>query len=149
MSDQEGQTPRPLQDKAAGPEGRKPLVLVVDDMPDNTYVLRLFLEENGYEVMEATDAHQALTLARERKPDIAICDVIMPVMLGWELCQKLKLTCAPKYLPVIMLTSKSAELDEIRSYESSADAHFTKPPNIPALVEAIDRLLRAHARTAD
>src|ERR1051325_8888655 len=124
---------------------RKSRVMVVDDMPDNTYVLRLFLEEHGFDVIEATNGHQALQLVNEQQPDIAICDVVMPVMLGWELCQKLKLAAAPKAFPVIILTSKSAELDEIRSYESSADAHFTKPPNVQALLETIQRLLKSHA----
>ncbi|MBI3548250.1 MAG: response regulator [Elusimicrobia bacterium] len=124
---------------------KKPVILVIDDLPEITCLLRVYLEGHGFKVYEATTCHQALALAEEKDPDLVVCDVIMPVMQGWELCQKLKARFAPKRLPVIMLTCKSAELDEIRSYESQADAHLTKPPILQDVLKTIQRLLKIPA----
>lgn len=121
----------------------KPFILVVDDMPDMTIALKFWLEDAGYEVQIAMDGLMALTLAKARMPDLVICDVVLPSMLGWELCLRLKERALPKKLPVIMLTGKSTEYDEIRSYESNADDHFTKPPDYPKLLAAIERHLSA------
>jgi DNA-binding response OmpR family regulator len=117
----------------------KPLILVVDDMPEGAQLLRLYIEEAGYEVQVAHDGLDALALARVRLPALAICDVVLPSMLGWELCQKLKELAAPGNIPVIMLTAKTTDIDEIRSYESHADDHFRKPPDYKQLVAAIRR----------
>ena len=129
-----------------GNETAKPLILIVDDMPDVAGPLSMMLEMNGYDVKLAVDGQEALRFARERFPDLAICDVVLPAMMGWELCQKLKSMSAPNHLPVIMLTAKATELDEVRSYEASADDHFTKPPDIKALLVAIERLLKTYAK---
>ena len=119
--------------------GEKPLVLVVDDMPEGAQTLRLYIEEAGYEVQVAHDGLDALALARVRLPALAVCDVVLPSMLGWELCQKLKELAAPRALPVIMLTAKTTAIAEIRSYESHADAHFRKPADFKQLLAAISR----------
>src|SRR4051812_37513277 len=100
--------------------GPKSVVMVIDDMPEMGQTVRLWLEDSGYEVQVAIDAPEALALARSQMPDLAICDVILPSMLGWELCMKLKEIAAPRHLPVIILTAKATEYDEIRSYESKA-----------------------------
>jgi DNA-binding response OmpR family regulator len=117
----------------------RPLILVVDDMPEGAQMLRLFIEEAGYEVQVAYDGLDALAMARLRLPALAVCDVVLPSMLGWELCQKLKELAAPKPLPVIMLTAKVTDLDEVRSYENHADDHFRKPADFKALIAAINR----------
>jgi two-component system phosphate regulon response regulator PhoB len=131
---------------AEAPNSAKPLILVVDDVFEICDALRMFFEAAGYEVVSAFDAPEALAKARLRLPDLVVCDVNLPAMLGWELCEKLKGIAKPKPLPVIMLTAKATELDEIRSYESSADEHFVKPPNFAALVAAVTRLLTANGR---
>ena len=131
-----------------GNEPTKPLILIIDDMPDVAGPLAMMLEMNGFDVKLAADGHEAIAAARERFPDLAVCDVVLPAMLGWELCQKLKAMAAPNYLPVIMLTAKATELDEVRSYEASADDHFTKPPDMKALIVAIQRLIKTHAKAS-
>ena len=124
----------------------KPLILVVDDMHEIVQALKLFLEDAGWEVMPALDGPEALAKAKLRLPDVAVCDVNLPSMLGWELCDKLKAMARPKALPVIMLTARATELDEMRSYESNADEHFVKPPDFQALVAAVARHLQALGR---
>lgn len=128
------------------PESPKPLILVVDDMHEIVQALKLFLEDAGWEVATALDAPEALAKAKHRLPDVAVCDVNLPSMLGWELCDKLKAMARPNPLPVIMLTARATELDEIRSYESNADEHFVKPPDFQALVAAVGRHLKTLGR---
>ena len=125
-------------------EERKPLILVVDDMPEVGQTLRFWIEEAGFDVQVAVDGNEALTMAKAKCPDLAICDVVLPSMLGWELCMKLKQIAKPKKLPVIMLTAKNTQHDELRSYESQADDHFTKPPDFAQLVESVKRLVTAN-----
>jgi DNA-binding response OmpR family regulator len=108
-------------------------------MPEGAQVLRMLIEEAGYEVQVAYDGLDALAMARLRLPALAICDVVLPSMLGWELCVKLKELAAPQPLPVIMLTAKTTDLDEVRSYESHADDHFRKPTDFKSLIAAIHR----------
>ena len=129
-------------------EGAKPLILVVDDMPEVGQTVRMWIEEAGFDVQVAVDANEALTMAKARPPDLAICDVVLPSMLGWELCLKLKALAKPRKLPVIMLTAKNTQHDELRSYESQADDHFVKPPDFAALMESVKRLLAANAKGA-
>ena len=123
----------------------KPLILVIDDTPEIRQVLRPFLEEAGYEVAVAADGYEALASARRRMPDLAICDVYMPSMKGWDVCVKLKEMSLADPMPVIMLTAKVEKMDEMRSYESSADEYFSKPPDFDALMAAVARLLAAKA----
>jgi DNA-binding response OmpR family regulator len=126
--------------------GAKPLILVVDDIFEIGQAVMMALESEGYEVETALDAPEALMIAARRLPDLVVCDVNLPSMLGWELCGKLKSLALPKALPVIMLTAKTAEVDEMRSYEMSADDHFTKPPNFELLLAAVARHLAANGR---
>ena len=121
----------------------KPLILVVDDMIEIAHALRLFLESAGWEVAMAHDGPEALTMARERLPDVVITDINLPTIQGWELCDKLKAMARHKPLPVFMLTARTGEMDEVRSFESSADEHFVKPPDFQALVAAVARHLKA------
>lgn len=124
----------------------KPLILVVDDMPGIGSALKLLFEDAGYEVEVALDGLEAIAKARVHPPDLAVCDVSLPSMLGWELCEKLKSMALPRVLPVIMLTGKSTEFDEVRSYESGADEHFVKPPNFKELVASVTHHLTVSGR---
>ncbi|MEK7234351.1 MAG: response regulator [Elusimicrobiota bacterium] len=128
------------------PTSTKPLILVVDDRPELGQLLKIYLEDADYEVSLAFDGPEALASARNRPPDLAVCDVGLPSMQGWELCEKLKSLALPRILPVIMLTAKTTEFDEVRSFESCADEHFTKPANFQALVAAVTRHLSAIGR---
>lgn len=126
-------------------ESAKPLILIVDDRLEGILILKSWLLEAGYEVQGAGDGFEALAKSEMRMPDLVICDVILPSMLGWELCQRLKEKAAPRHLPVIMLTGRATASDEIRSYESLADDHFTKPADRPKLLAAVARHLSARS----
>ena len=124
-------------------ESGKALILVVDDMPEVGQLVKMFVESAGYEVMTALDPKEALEQAGARPPDLVICDVVLPSMMGWDLCLKLKQLASPRYLPVIMLTAKATELDEMRSFEAQADEHFSKPPDFKKLIAAVGKHLAA------
>lgn len=122
---------------------KKPLILIVDDSAEVRQAVSVYLRSSGFETEQASNGQEALQMVRVRRPDLVICDVVMPAMMGWEVCQRLKAFCAPIPLPVIMLTGKTTELDEIRSFEATADEHMNKPPNMANLVKTVQRLLAA------
>jgi len=119
---------------------KRHLILVCDDEPALTILVGNTLMDEGYEVVTANNGPEAIKLAKEKKPDLAVLDVVMPEMEGWVVCEKLKAMFPPNF-PVIMLTCKTGELNEIRSFECGADAYFSKPADFPSLLNAITGLL--------
>lgn len=103
----------------------KPLVLVADDDPDIRQLVRLRLERSGYTVVSATDGAEALELAADCAPDVAILDVAMPNLSGLEVTRALRERYAT--LPVILLTARARESDVREGAAAGADAYITKP----------------------
>ena len=115
-------------------------VLVVDDESRMRKLVRDFLVKQDYEVLEAGDGEEALDLFYEQK-DIAlvILDVMMPKMDGWQVCREIR-----KYakVPIIMLTAKSDEHDELQGFELGVDEYITKPFSPKILVARVEAILR-------
>lgn len=115
-------------------------ILVVDDEARMRKLVGDFLKKSGYLVLEAADGSAALDLFFEQK-DIAliILDVMMPKMDGWEVCKEIR-----RYskVPVIMLTAKSAEQDELLGFELGVDEYITKPFSPKILVARVEAILR-------
>ena len=103
----------------------KPRVLIADDDPDIRMLVRLRLERSGYTVIAASDGIEALKLAAESNPDIAILDVSMPGLSGVEVTRALRERQAT--LPVILLTAHAQESDVTEGANAGADAYVTKP----------------------
>ncbi len=103
----------------------KPLVLIADDDPDIRMLVRLRLERSGYTVVAANDGLEALALAAECHPDLAILDVSMPGLSGVEVTRALRERQAT--LPVILLTAHAQESDVTEGAKAGADAYVTKP----------------------
>jgi two-component system response regulator MtrA len=101
------------------------LVLVADDDADILLLVRLRLERSGYEVVTARDGTEALALAQERQPDVAIFDVSMPGLTGFDVTRLLREANAQ--LPVILLTARALESDVEAGAAVGADAYLTKP----------------------
>jgi DNA-binding response OmpR family regulator len=117
-----------------------PLVLVADDDPDILALVGFRLERAGYEVLAARDGEEALTLALERQPDLAILDVMMPKLDGYEVTQRLRDNAATNGMPVILLTARVQEADITRGFEAGADDYIKKPfspQELRARVQAI------------
>ena len=116
-------------------------VLVVDDEPDVLLLCRVNLEFEGYEVMEAADGVEAMSRVRERRPDVILLDVMMPRMDGWQVLSELKSDEELRDIPVVMLTAKVQDQDQIRGWSSGASEYITKPFSPLSLSQVLDDVL--------
>jgi two-component system KDP operon response regulator KdpE len=124
---------------ASSRPGRPRRVLVVDDEPRLIHFIRLNLEHDGFEVVEATSGTQALAILRDRMPDLILLDVMMPELDGFETLQLIREIST---VPVIMLTAKGEEEDRIRGLELGADDYVAKPFSPRELVSRVKAVLR-------
>jgi DNA-binding response OmpR family regulator len=102
-------------------------VLLADDDEDILELVSFRLERAGYEVVVARDGPSALATAQERKPDLAVLDVMMPGLNGYEVTQRLRADPATAQIPVILLTARVQETDVNRGFEAGADDYLRKP----------------------
>ncbi len=114
-------------------------ILVVDDEPRMVHFIRLNLEHDGFEVVEAPSGSQALDRLRDQLPDLILLDVMMPDLDGFE---TLRLVREVSSVPVIMLTAKGEEDDRVRGLELGADDYVTKPFSPRELVSRVRAVLR-------
>ena len=122
-----------------------PLILVVDDVPDNVDILQMRLEAQGYEVMTAADGLEALEKVREMLPDLVLLDVMMPKLDGIETVKRLKADPSLPFIPVILVTAKADASDVIAGLESGGDDYLTKPVDHAALSARVRAMLRIKA----
>ena len=115
-------------------------ILVVDDESRMRKLVKDFLEREGYEVIEAGDGMEAMDLFYEDK-DIAliILDVMMPKMDGWQVCREVR---EHSKVPIIMLTARSEERDELQGFELGVDEYISKPFSPKILVARVGAILR-------
>ena len=115
-------------------------ILVVDDEARMRKLVKDFLVRSGYNVIEAEDGSQALDIFFEQK-DIAlvILDVMMPKMDGWETCREIR---QYSQVPIIMLTAKSDERDELQGFQLGVDEYISKPFSPKILVARVEAILR-------
>jgi two-component system response regulator RegX3 len=114
-------------------------ILLADDEPDLVDPLVYVLRQHGFEVTAVPDGERALFEARRGGYDVLICDVLMPGMLGTDVC---RLVRAESDLPIILLTAKDAEVDRVLGLELGADDYVTKPFSAAELVSRVRALLR-------
>jgi DNA-binding response OmpR family regulator len=119
----------------------RPLVLVADDDPDILALVRFRLERDGYEVLSAPDGETALDLAMARTPDLAVLDVMMPRLDGYEVTRRLREHGPTTTIPIILLTARVQEPDLERGFEAGADDYVTKPFSPQALGERVQAAL--------
>ena len=120
-----------------------PTILIAEDDGDIRGLLRLYLESEGYRVLEAENGARALELARENTPDLAILDVMMPQLNGYELTRALR-----KFsdIPILILSAKSQDSDKILGLNLGADDYIAKPFNPLEIVARVKAQLRRTAR---
>lgn len=102
-------------------------VLVADDDEDILQLVSFRLQRAGYTVVTASDGPQALAAAREHQPDLAVLDVMMPGLNGYEVTRQLRADEATAQIPVILLTARVQEADVSRGFEAGADDYLRKP----------------------
>jgi DNA-binding response OmpR family regulator len=122
-------------------EERRPLVLVADDDPDILSLVTLRLERSGYDVVSAGDGEQALERARAQTPDLALLDVMMPKLDGYEVTARRRQEDATRHLPVILLTARVQESDIARGVEAGADDYVKKPFSTHELRDRVQAVL--------
>jgi DNA-binding response OmpR family regulator len=116
-------------------------VLVVDDEPDVLLLCRVNLEFEGYEVIEAADGEQAMVQVQAHRPDVVLLDVMMPKMDGWQVLAAIKADETLADIPVVMLTAKVQDQDQIRGWSQGAADYITKPFSPLALSQVLQDVL--------
>ncbi len=118
------------------------LVLVVDDEKDIVQLIRYNLEREGFRVESASDGNEALKKSNDLKPDLILLDIMLPGKDGYEVMKSLNQNEKTANIPVIFLTAKSAEFDEVLGLELGADDYIVKPISPRKLVSRIRAVLR-------
>jgi len=121
---------------------KKETLLIVEDEADIRELISFNLEMSGYEVIKAADGEEGLTLARRHQPDLIILDIMLPGMDGLKVCRQLRSEANTRKTPVMILTARSEEDDQITGFESGADDYITKPFSPRVLVARVKALLR-------
>jgi DNA-binding response OmpR family regulator len=121
-----------------------PTILLVDDEARLRDMIRLYLEQEGYRVVEASNGREALYVARIEKPDLIVLDLMMPEMGGYDF---LRAYTKEGHAPVIMLTAKVDDQDKIIGLELGADDYVIKPFNVRELIARVRAVLRRTQKT--
>ncbi len=117
-------------------------ILIADDDPDIRDVLRITLEGDGYEVIEAADGEAALSAVKSEKPHLILLDFVMPKLTGSEVSIKLRKDILLRHIPIIMLTGKGEIQDKIRGIEAGVDDYLVKPFEPDELLARVRMILR-------
>jgi DNA-binding response OmpR family regulator len=121
---------------------RRPLVLIADDDEDILQLLAFRLERAGYETVQAQNGNQALQLARDLQPALAVLDVMMPGLDGYDVTRELRRNEGTSTMPVILLTARAQSSDVARGVAAGADDYLKKPFDAQDLKDRVERLLR-------
>ncbi len=116
-------------------------VLIVDDDPMVTRLVRINLELEDFEVIEAWDGKTAIEIIKDNTPDLLLLDIMMPQMDGWEILKRVREDLAIKDLPIVILTAKVQDEDIARGWRMGADGYIVKPFNPVSLAEALRQVL--------
>ena len=117
------------------------VILIVEDEPKNLKLVRDLLRVRGYTTIEATDGKQGVESAKDRKPDLILMDIQMPVMDGLEATRILKADATTKNIPVLALTSDAMKGDKEKILEAGCDGYLAKPLDIKELLEKVAEYL--------
>ena len=119
------ETRQPISSQKA--DGARPVVLAADDDKDILELITFRLERSGYTVLQAHDGEEALRLAQAAKPSLAVLDVMMPKIDGFELTLRLRADAATSRMPIILLTARGQDADVQQGFDAGADDYLRKP----------------------
>ena len=117
-------------------------ILIVEDEANIRELLRLYLEREGYTVLEAENGVEGIKKWKSDKPDMLLLDVMMPVMDGWAVCRGIR---AESNVPIIMLTAKGETADRVSGLEMGADDYIVKPLEMPEVIARVRAVFRRMA----
>ena len=118
-------------------------ILVVDDEPELTEIVKDFLEGSGYMVMTENSSDKAIATAKSFRPDLILLDIMMPIKDGYVICKEIKKDPALQNVPVIFLTGKEALEDKQKSYQVGGDLYIKKPFSCESLLGIVKMVLIA------
>ena len=121
-------------------------VLIVDDEDDILDLLQYNLQREGYETLVARDGAEAIAQAEAAAPDLIVLDIMMPHMDGIEVCRRLRQDAHLRTIPILMLTARTEEEDQVKGLDTGADIYMNKPVAVPVLLSQIRALLRGTHR---
>ena len=116
---------RPAQAQPA--QAQPATILVADDEQDIRELVAYRLSRAGYTIIEARNGQEALELAADQAPDMAVLDVMMPRLNGFDLTERLRHTAATQRLPILLMSASVQEVDISRGFAAGADGYLTKP----------------------
>lgn len=126
----------------------KPRILIVDDEPDLVAVLRMGLQMEGFEVLDAADGEEGLKRAQQERPDLMLLDLMLPRMDGYQVCRTLKFDARYKNMPIFILSARPGERDKRLALEVGADLFISKPYDLKDLVGKIRARLSGDGKAA-
>lgn len=142
---------RTSQNAASSPAEASPAeasqVLIVDDEEDLLDLLQYNLRQEGFETLLARNGREALEEAHAKTPDLIILDIMMPEMDGIEACRRLREDAHLRTIPILMLTARTEEEEQVKGLDEGADIYLSKPVSVPVLISQAKALLRTARRS--
>ena len=120
----------------------KPKILIIEDERSLLEVLTCNLEREGFEVLVAHDGQDGLRQAQLKLPDLVVLDLMLPLKPGLEVCRELRMGPRTRDIPIIMVTAKAEESDQLVGFATGADDYVTKPYSMKVLIQRIKKELR-------
>lgn len=116
-------------------------ILIVEDDPQTVKLIKFILEKEDYSTISAKDGEEGLQMAREKKPDLIVLDMMLPGMDGYRVCEILKANPVTKEIPIIVLTALDTGVDFEKALEKKADWYITKPFEPQHLLKRVNYLI--------
>ena len=114
-------------------------VLIADDEPNIVTALEFLLRRNGYDVRVATNGEEALALVESYVPDVVLLVIMMPVIGGYEVCQRMRQRPEWRHIKIVVLSAKGREADVSKGVSLGADLYITKPFSTQELIATVNR----------
>jgi two-component system phosphate regulon response regulator PhoB len=127
----------------------RPRILIIEDERALTDVLVYNLQREGYETVVAHDGQEGLRKAQTLLPDLVILDLMLPILNGLEVCRELRAGERTRAIPILMLTAKAEETDQVVGFSLGADDYVTKPFSVKVLIQRVKALQRRHEAAGD
>ncbi len=122
-------------------------ILVVDDSPTETYILKTMLEKHGFAVSIAVDGDQGMSKARAEQPDLILMDIVMPGVNGFQATRKLSKDSVTASIPIVMISTKDQDTDQLWAKRQGALDYIIKPVTEAELLAKIGAALKRRGRT--
>lgn len=124
-------------------------ILVIEDNEQNIYLVTFILEKHGYQVTQARNGQEGISLARELKPDLILLDIQLPLMDGYAVARELKSNGELKHVPIVAVTSYAMAGDQERILKAGCVGYIEKPINPATFVAEIESYLQSSRKKAD